>query len=56
MFLSLQSLNDHRESSEMEANASPEAHSRHVLEHQSEAAIGENENSEVDTIGECGVL
>ena len=56
MYFSLQSLNDHRESSEVEAIASPEAQPRHVLEHQSEAAPGENENSEVDTNGECGLL
>ena len=52
----MQSLNDHRESSEMEAKASQEAQSRHLLEHQPEAALGENENSEVDTNGKCGVL
>jgi len=44
-----ESLNDHRESSEMEAKASSEAQSRHILEHQPEAALGENETSEVDT-------
>ena len=56
LFFSMQSLNDHRESSEMEGKASSEAQSRHILEHQPEAALGENENSEVDTNGKCGVL
>ena len=46
----MQSLNDHRESSEMEAKASSEAQLRHLLENQPEAAF------EVDTNGKCGVL
>jgi len=47
-----ESLNDHRESPEMEANARVKVQSKQLVEHQSEALpVGEHENSEVDIGG-----
>jgi len=48
----MQSLNDHRKSPDMEANARVKVQSRQSVEHQSEALpVGEHENSEVDIGG-----
>ena len=56
----MQSLNDHRESPEMEANARVKVQSRESVEHQSEALpVGEHENSKVDiggSVGEHGLI
>ena len=51
----MQSLNDHRKSPDMEANARVKVQSRQSVEHQSEALpVGEHENSEVDIGGSVG--